>query len=73
MSHNYQVSTVRRITLALLAVAGVMAAGSLGYVVLGFSLLDAVYQTVTTITTVGFRELRPLSTDRKSTRLNSSH
>ena len=65
MSHNYQVSTVRRITLALLAVAGVMAAGSIGYVVLGFSLLDAVYQTVTTITTVGFRELRPLSTAGK--------
>jgi voltage-gated potassium channel len=65
VSHNYRVSTVRRITLALLAVAGVMAAGSIGYVVLGFSLLDAVYQTVTTITTVGFRELRPLSTAGK--------
>ena len=52
MSHNYRVSTVRRITLALLAVAGVMVAGSIGYVVLGFGLLDAVYQTVTTITTV---------------------
>ena len=65
MSHNCLVSTVRRITLALLAVAGVMVAGSIGYVVLGFSLLDAVYQTVTTITTVGFRELRPLSTAGK--------
>ena len=65
MSHNYQVSTVRRITLALLAVAGVMAAGSIGYLVLGFGPLDAVYQTVTTITTVGFRELHPLSTAGK--------
>jgi voltage-gated potassium channel len=62
VSHNCRVSTVRRITLALLAVVAVMVAGSIGYVVLGFSPLDAVYQTVTTITTVGFRELHPLST-----------
>lgn len=38
-----------------------MAAGTAGYLVLGFSLLEAVYQTVTTITAVGFREVRPLS------------
>lgn len=38
-----------------------MAVGTAGYVVLGFSLLDAVYQTVTTITTVGFREVHPLA------------
>jgi voltage-gated potassium channel len=54
------VSNVRRIQFALLAVLGVLAAGSIGYVVLGFSPLDAVYQTVTTITTVGFREVHPL-------------
>jgi voltage-gated potassium channel len=36
-----------------------------GYALLGFSLLDAVYQTVTTITTVGFREVHPLSTAGK--------
>jgi voltage-gated potassium channel len=59
------VSNVRRIQLALLAVLAVMTAGSLGYVVLGFSPLDAVYQTVTTITTVGFREVRPLGTAGK--------
>jgi voltage-gated potassium channel len=41
-------------------VLGVLAAGSIGYVVLGFSPLDAVYQTVTTITTVGFSEVHPL-------------
>src|SRR6266567_280694 len=58
--HNCLVGNVRRIQLALLAVLGVVVAGSIGYVVLGFSLLDAVYQTVTTITTVGFREVRPL-------------
>ena len=58
--HNCLVNHVRRIQLALLAVLGVVVAGSIGYLVLGFSLLDAVYQTVTTITTVGFREVHPL-------------
>ncbi len=58
--HNCLVGNVRRIQLALLAVVAVVTAGSVGYVVLGFSVLDAVYQTVTTITTVGFREVRPL-------------
>jgi voltage-gated potassium channel len=59
------VSKVRRIQLALLAVLAVVAAGSIGYIVLGFSPLDALYQTVTTISTVGFRELHPLSTAGK--------
>ena len=35
-------------------------AGTVGYTILGFGLLDAVYQTVTTVTTVGFREVQPL-------------
>jgi voltage-gated potassium channel len=55
------VSNVRRIRLALLLVVGVIAAGTIGYVALGFSALDAVFQTVTTITTVGFREVEPLT------------
>lgn len=36
-------------------------AGTIGYVMLGFGVLDAVYQTVTTVTTVGFREVHPLT------------
>ncbi len=58
-------SNVRRIQFALLAVLAVVAAGCIGYLVLGFGPLDALYQTVTTITTVGFRELHPLSTAGK--------
>jgi voltage-gated potassium channel len=50
---------------ALAAVLAVVIAGSVGYVVLGFSVLDAVYQTVTTVSTVGFRELHPLNTAGK--------
>ena len=39
-------------------VVGVMTFGTIGYRLFGFSWLDAAYQTITTITTVGFRELR---------------
>jgi voltage-gated potassium channel len=56
---------VRRIRLASGALLVVLVVGSIGYVVLGFSLLDAIYQTVTTVTTVGFREVRPLSSTGK--------
>ncbi len=40
----------------------VIVAGTAGYVILGFGFVEALYQTVTTITTVGFREVHPLST-----------
>ena len=48
----------RRLMFALAALAFVMVAGTVGYLVLGFGLLDALYQTVTTVTTVGFREVQ---------------
>ena len=50
-----------RLRLALLALCAVLVVGTIGYVVLGFSVLEALYQTVTTVTTVGFREVRPLT------------
>jgi voltage-gated potassium channel len=50
----------RHVVLGFAALAGVVIVGTVGYVVLGFGVLDAVYQTVTTITTVGFREVEPL-------------
>jgi voltage-gated potassium channel len=46
--------------MALLAFGLVLVGGTVGYLILGFGLLDAVYQTVTTVSTVGFREVRPL-------------
>ena len=55
-------SPLRRIGRALLAFWLVIVAGTVGYVILGFGFIDAVYQTVTTVTTVGFREVHPLST-----------
>ena len=51
----------RRVVFGLLGFAVVLVVGSVGYVMLGFGVLDAVYQTVTTITTVGFREVEPLT------------
>ena len=50
----------RRLRLALAMLAAVFLVGIFGYVLLGFSLLDATYQTVTTVATVGFREVQPL-------------
>lgn len=41
-------------------VVAIFAAGSLGFVALGWSLSDALYMTVITMTTVGFREVREL-------------
>jgi voltage-gated potassium channel len=53
--------TLVRIRLALFAFGVVIGAGTLGYVLLGFGVLDALYQTVTTVTTVGFREVHRLT------------
>ncbi len=51
----------RRLSAALAALVLVIVVGTIGYVVLGFGVLDAAYQTVTTVSTVGFREVEPLS------------
>jgi voltage-gated potassium channel len=51
----------RRLRFGLAALVGIIVAGTVGYAALGFPWLDALYQTVTTVTTVGFREVQPLS------------
>lgn len=51
-----------RIRRAFSALALVMALGTFGYWLYGWSVIDAMYQTVTTVTTVGFREVRPIET-----------
>jgi voltage-gated potassium channel len=53
----------RHIFIWLLVVAGVIAIATAGYLALdpGWSLLDALYMTIITLTTVGFREVEPLS------------
>jgi voltage-gated potassium channel len=49
----------------MIALLLVLVVGTVGYMVLGFGLLDAMYQTVTTVSTVGFREVQPLSAGGK--------
>ena len=46
----------------MIALALVVLGGTVGYLILGFSLIEAAYQTVTTISTVGYSEVKPLST-----------
>lgn len=50
---------------ALALLAAVLVVGTLGYRILGLSMLDAAYQAVTTITTVGFREVEPFGRAEK--------
>jgi len=51
----------KRVGVALGAVVGVTVVGTVGYLLLGFTPLEAVYQTVTTVATVGYREVHPLT------------
>lgn len=47
----------RRVRVGVLLVAAVLVVGSTGYMMLGLDPLSALYQTVTTVTTVGFKEV----------------
>lgn len=50
-----------RMRTALVGLLVVIIVGTIGYVLLGFTMLEALYQTVTTVATVGFREVHPLA------------
>jgi voltage-gated potassium channel len=50
-------STIARVRIAVAMVLTVFVVGTFGYWSFGLSLIDAMYMTITTITTVGFREL----------------
>jgi voltage-gated potassium channel len=55
-----------RLRLAISAFSAVVAVGTAGYMSLGgMSFVDALYQTVTTLSTVGFREVEPFDTPTK--------
>jgi voltage-gated potassium channel len=54
---------LRRVQGAILALVIIATVGVLGYMVFeGWSFTDALYMTVITLTTVGYREVRPLDT-----------
>jgi len=48
------------VRIGLAALALVVVGGTAGFLILGFGFLDSLYQTVVTITTVGFQTYRPL-------------
>jgi voltage-gated potassium channel len=53
---------LRRLLLAIYAFIIIVAIGVIGYMVIeSWSFLDSLYMTITTITTVGFKEVYPLS------------
>jgi len=52
--------------LAFILIVLVLVAGSAGYILIeGYSLIDAIYMTVITVATVGFREVHELSAEGK--------
>ena len=56
------VTPERRLLVAALLLSAVLVFGVAGYMLIeGWSFLDALYMTVTAVTTVGFREVNPLS------------
>jgi voltage-gated potassium channel len=57
--HDTAIGRLRR---AIAMVVAVLVVGTAGYLLFGLSFTDAVYQTVTTVSTVGFRELHEFST-----------
>lgn len=50
-------TTIGRLRIAIAMVVTIFVVGTIGYVVLGLGLVDAMYMTITTITTVGYREI----------------
>lgn len=50
-------TTISRLRLAVGMVVTIFVVATFGFTVLGLSLLDAMYMTITTITTVGYREI----------------
>src|SRR5579863_9562816 len=52
----------RRLALVAIAMTATLGGGTLGFVVIeGYPVFDAFYMTLTTVTTVGYGEIRPLS------------
>lgn len=55
-------NSARLVIIGILTLIIIIIVGSIGYMVIeGWSVIDAIYMTITTITTVGYREVHPLS------------
>lgn len=54
--------SLNKVIWGILALVATIAVGTIGYEIIeGWSFLDSIYMTITTITTVGYREVHPLS------------
>lgn len=52
----------KELYIALLVIVGITMMGCLGYILLeGYTLIEAIYMTIITVSTVGFTEVQPLS------------
>ena len=61
---SIKIKSFKRLYLSLIAFLSVILVGSIGFVYIeGYSLIEAFYMTVITVSTVGFREVRELSPD----------
>ena len=57
----------RRMIRGIFALVAVIIIGVVGYEIIeGWNFLDSIYMTVTTITTVGYSEVHPLSSGGRS-------
>ena len=62
MSRDWQATALQGPRLAVWLLSIIVAGGTLGYVLIeGWSVWEGLYMTVTTVATVGFREVHPLS------------
>jgi voltage-gated potassium channel len=60
--NKFQYASKRTIQLAIFLLMVIIIGGTVGYIYLeNFSLIDALFMTIITISTVGFREIQPLS------------
>jgi voltage-gated potassium channel len=62
---THRLESRRRVYIGLIGLLLVLVAGTVGYSAFGLSLLDAVFQTVITVSTVGFGEASPFGTGEK--------
>ncbi len=60
--HHQTTDLWRRLQVAVAILIGVLVAGTVGYLLLGLDLVDAIYQTVITVSTVGYREIGEVDT-----------